>query len=395
MLRISRESSLDDLEDGFQAISDGEPLLQLPYSLKPSAAGIEGGLIQLIITWARRAGQGATLRLHSDRHELPEVSNFLHSPFGLIGASLSRHVQNQTGKPLDRMALLNLGTEYVANMSEGPLEDLRQYSRTSVPLICFDYGTRYRRPIRLYQPDGKTVRDRGHFSNLAANSIASLLDNRQFDASSFASDAGGLLYEVFTNTDEHAVRDAQGRDYRRSIRGILINYRYVEAASMVASAGSSTPLKDYYTGWQTRYPGGQIAQFVELSAFDSGPGLARRWLARNRELVEAIPSGEHLAEEYSAVAECLLKGRTTKGDDNSGNGLFRVMAAAKKIGGFIRIRTGNLSLVRAFDDTGGALVADDLRLMDMHSGSYQPQRMPWAEGTMISVLFPVNRAMSI
>ena len=69
------------------------------------------------------------------------------------------------------------------------------------------------------------------------------------------------------------------------------------------------------------------------------------------------------------------------------------MQGVKRTGGFILIRTGNLALIKAFDNSGSAITPDDLRLLDMQSGTQDVVRRPWSEGTTISVLLPTNRAM--
>jgi len=394
LLRIKREFSLDELEQGLDAIARGETELQLPHTLKTNAAGTELALIQLIITWARTAGSASRLRLHSAGTDEAIQRAFARTVFGLVALNLGQSAVDRSGGELDRFALLTLARDFVVTMAERPVEALREFDKSAMPFVCIDNARNYRRPARLYVPGTDRVRDRADFASLVKSCAQLLPLSRRAELGVILDAAASLLSEAFHNTHDHAQTDYRGDVLRRSVRGFVVGFQYVKLDALAAAGGQSPPLQAYYRAWHPRAPSAQYAQFLELGVFDSGPGLARRWLSADRALAERLPEGIDLAAEYQAVTSCLAKGATTKRNHTSGNGLFRIMQVVKRTGGFIRVRTGNMSLIRCFDEGATPLTPDDLRLVDLTEPSGVPRPRAWAEGTTLSVLLPMNRAMA-
>lgn len=394
LLRIRRDCSLDDTEQGLEAVARGETDLQLPHSLKANAAGAELALVQLIITWARRAGPASRLRLHSASTDEGLQRAFARTLFGLAGLNLAQSVEDRSGDTLDRFALLTLAREFVVTMAERPVTELREFDKSAIPFVCIDNARNYRRPARLYVRGTDRVRDRADFASLVKSCAQLLPLSRRAGLGTILDAAASLLFEAFHNTHDHAQTDFRGDVLRRSIRGLIVGFQYVRLDALGAAGGDSPPLKAYYDAWQPSVPTAQHAQFLELGVFDSGPGLARRWLAAEPDLAERLPEGNDLQIEYSAVTSCLAKGATTKRDNTSGNGLFRIMQVVKRTGGFIRVRTGNMSLIRCFNGDSRQLTPGDLSLVDLTEPTGNPRRRAWAEGTTISVLLPMNRALT-
>ena len=136
------------------------------------------------------------------------------------------------------------------------------------------------------------------------------------------------------------------------------------------------------------------AQFLEISVFDSGSGLAQTWLARHGELANGIIEDQlPLDQEYRAVLKCLSKGGTTSGAETRGFGLFRITNAVKRCGGFIRIRTGRLSRVKAFNEIQEGFDDDDLIFDDAILGGGPKTAQSWSDGTTITIMVPLNRRL--
>lgn len=384
--------TLDDIEEGLALLYAGEREVQLPHSIKSNAAGTETALVQLIITWARTGGEGARLRLYSTPDDNAGQQNFAHTVWGLTALNMAHNVAARSGEELDRFALLTLAREYVIAMAEKPISVLKQFDQKSLPFLCIDNARNYRRPSRLYVPGTDRVRGRSDFVSLVKSCASSLPGTRRIRHSDLEA-SGSLLYEAFQNTHDHAQTSFSGELLRRSVRGLIISFRYVHLNILAKAGGGSVPLSHYFADWRPAIAHAKHAQFLELGIFDSGPGLARRWLSNDHDLAQSIPAGNNLGEEYEAIAACLRKGATTKPGHTSGNGLFRIMQVVKRLGGFIRVRTGNLSLVKPFGDSGTPLEAGDLQLLDTETGTSVVKKRAWVEGTSISVLLPTNRAM--
>jgi hypothetical protein len=88
------------------------------------------------------------------------------------------------------------------------------------------------------------------------------------------------------------------------------------------------------------------AAFLEMTVFDTGPGLVRRWLGKN-------DPGKSLDDidiesEVRVVQQCFEQHATTKDSQVSGHGLSLVLSALKELNAFLRLRTGRVCLVQDF-----------------------------------------------
>ena len=123
--------------------------------------------------------------------------------------------------------------------------------------------------------------------------------------------------------------------------------------------------------------------FFEISVFDTGPGMARRWLEKDYTDFDA-------KKENDAVLECFHKYVTS---DISGlmtlrgQGLSRVIKIIGNIG-FIRVHSGNVLLSRNF-------LSKNLRKKEVEDGliEFNEQRVNRVEGTCVTILYPIIYSM--
>jgi hypothetical protein len=395
MLQIEKSFSLDEFELGLQAVAAGETVLQIPHQLKANAVGSLAALMQLVVTWSRQAGESSRLRLHARAADDPALTNFAHTPFGVVAINMTKAIKLADGRSIERRDALLKARDYVLTMHAGALGKLREFDKSALSIICIDNAVEYRRPVRLYVPGTNQVRSRKDFESLIHGCLETLrpslgLTERRSKIEAIAA----LVHEAFQNTDDHAQTDFNGVRLSRSSRGIIIGFRYVPIEQLLGMAGAHAPLREYFANWRP-LGSSKHAQFVEVSVFDSGPGLAQNWLAKTDRLSGGIIADNvSLDQEYKAVRGCLRKGGTTKTGGTSGNGLFRIMGVAKRSGGFVRIRTGRLSLVKAFDGQGSnRITEDDLVMDDMVTGGLPVGARAWADGTVITAMLPLNRAV--
>lgn len=281
---------------------------------------------------------------------------------------------------------------FVEKMHSGRLSDIRSITKTTIPLFCVDNARRLSRPNRLYNPGSEHVRSRRDFENLfnsASNTI--LPQARKISDQRLISAAASLIYEAFLNTHEHAQTDALGVPYRRSVRGILIGSRYIKRDHLHLSAAGHRPIQDYFRAWRPDHAGAQHGQFVEISIFDSGAGLAQTWLQKKGVIAGGILENEvSIDAEFDAVLGCFRKGGTTKMGETSGNGLFRIMRVVSDNGGFIRVRSGRLSLIHVAGVPDHSSIIDE-GLEDSVVGGRPVLSRPWVDGTVITAMLPLNR----
>jgi hypothetical protein len=393
MLKVKTQFEIKNFEDGLANIYDGKKLLQLPNKVKANAVGGVVSLIQLIITWSRNT-DSATLRLHADNLNDKTMFNFSNTPFGVTALNMAKNIQNRSGEPVSRREALMQARDYVMFMHDGKLEDLRNIKKDMIPILCLDNSVHLQHPGRLYNKTTGNVRERYEFEDLVSASYSTILMTREKMAKrEFIEPIASLLYEAFQNTHEHAQNDVQGNRYSRSTRGVIFGYHSIPVSSLPSMAGEDNQLRMYFKWWQSRCEQARHAQFAEVSIFDSGPGLAKKWLSKNRKILAEIESGSFsIEDEYHAVIECLQKGGTTKKSISRGNGLFRIMQVVKRSGGYIRIRSGRLSLVKAFtDNLDVSLSKQDIEMVDANDGRIPTSARAWAEGTVITAMIPLNR----
>lgn len=87
-------------------------------------------------------------------------------------------------------------------------------------------------------------------------------------------------------------------------------------------------------------------RFVEISIIDSGLGYCGRWVSDHPELGEI--QGLDLAAEYEVFKRCFTFRQTSSGSSTKGHGLPVVMDRLTRLKGFMRVRSGRLSLYRDF-----------------------------------------------
>ena len=127
----------------------------------------------------------------------------------------------------------------------------------------------------------------------------------------------------------------------------------------------------------------QRLRFIEFCVFDSGLGLARRWLDDKWSPSISLPA------EYSACLECLKKHRSSSNRRDKGRGLAEVMTTLASLNGFLKIRSGRLSLYRDFINTPLKTGVTDVELYDFPSCTTVLTELAPVFGTYFQLLIPI------
>jgi len=162
-----------------------------------------------------------------------------------------------------------------------------------------------------------------------------------------------ILAETFKNTHDHARRDVDQSDITPGVRGIFAQYtsmQQIELHTTTAKSETLTPAQRYARYFiQRKVPKGvrlpeapKVDGVLELSVFDSGPGMAAQWLRRS---VIDVP----INEQYEAVMACFAKGQTSTTTQGRGYGLAKVLMRLRDLHGFISVRTNHLHIYRQFE----------------------------------------------
>ena len=162
-----------------------------------------------------------------------------------------------------------------------------------------------------------------------------------------------ILAETFKNTHDHARLDVDQSDITPSVRGIFARYTSIQQVEVLATTTNSetlTPAQRYASYFVPRKVSKgvrlpdtpKVDGVLELSVFDSGPGMAAQWLRRS---VIDVPINEQL----DAVMACFAKGQTSTTTQGRGYGLAKVLMRLRDLHGFIGVRTNQIHVYRQFE----------------------------------------------
>jgi len=412
IFRVQGPQTITDVERELLDVEALRPLqLQVPVYPGKWWFGGEAALIQLLITWGRQR-ENATLVTHIANDEDPagQLKQLVKRPFGLVGTWMARDLTDR-GRSRSLKVEANRASEAIIDLMWRGRRDPRNVDQPSlwgdadddrweapslsavgnrVFLASIDHHPRWRIP-QCYFPTGE-VRYRDDFTSLAEAMAryATIATGGTPITADVRRTLGAILHELFKNTHEWARTDIHGAPLLRSVRGLLAQgHSWAEEEAKEAAKGSSA-LADYLAQPDVQSKDGRW-RFLELSIFDSGIGLARRWLASKRG-GEIKLADIQLDEEYATVQECFLRWNSSTRDGHKGLGLHEVMETLSGLGAFFRVRTGRLSMYRDFlaspytdpGTAGSSLLADWSAHWDSLT-AFAP-----VEGTLYTMLIPVT-----
>ncbi|MFM0100880.1 hypothetical protein PQQ87_35160 [Paraburkholderia nemoris] len=404
-------------------------------AIQTAAAGVtsfcaEAALLQFVITWARRSQSPAVaiflgLDGNAERFEA-NLQKQLGLPYVLAAWVLASQLYDANRSVLKRREAKGYAA-FLDAMDNFEFQDTHETMETRANLVCVQ-GSK-REFIRPFYEQFKTnwrVKPEGDVRVVIQDILAQLAGNWPAKYLREVSDPlAHLVRELVENSDWWSRADHRGVEYDKGVRAVTLRLRDIDDDNLHMFAGGNTHIHSYLLHNLTTHdrvrrdelPSSHVGivrklSFMELTIVDSGPGLARRWLASRPENKQSVDSlaGISLVEEESAVIECFKKWRTTSGNSLRGIGLFSVASLLKKRNGFLRLRTGRLAFLfgtqSAFSDIETQLkkrdlTADYIKLNDGTHVFLQDEKMvfflrPWSqdelgavEGTAYSILLPV------
>lgn len=397
MLTINKDITYADCEKMLNGIvsrkSDFEEL-RLPSKVQFSRMGGAATLLQLIITWARHFEDTGTLVSYANPSKASEnvdavIRRFVSSPYGLCALKMTQNIVYQDRKTSSLAEHDAAADEYLKRIHSGDLESIRH--GPGAFLICAD-ETPFAH-IRSFYRSGDDVsnklKEEEDFSALAENLLMLGIDTKQkakhFSSDDF-SDVGGLLRELILNTHDHATSDLNNVLYSKSVRGSFTAKHQIKRSEIPELSNGLRSLETYLEKRYAPQSGGKMLEAIEISVFDSGPGLAARYLG------SPMDNSISLEQEYDIVRECFLKHRSSKTYSEAGVGLHRTISMLKRRGGFLRIRTGRLSLYRAFSSPDTSpLLDDEIYLLDASSCGGALTALAPVAGALVTVLLPLEK----
>lgn len=345
------------------------------------AVGGEAALIQLLNTWRMVFGQLVLQSYATAADEDVQLERLTRRLYGVVAAlgcdkALRFDDESDLTEKAQTAALRHLEA-LQANLS------IKASRGQSLEVLCVDHlgkGT----PDLLYGPNKNGalgVRPLSHFPDVVDVILSTVLQGayRRVVPPDSAEAISGMLWEIFRNTEDHGRVTLSGDQLERSFRGIQARKHDLSPASLVDIVGDFAPLRDFVERLRPRPSTHQVHLF-ELTVFDSGIGFAQSLTQKSLEAMT-------LAEELSAVQRCFNSG-SRKSIKGHGEGLPHVVRLLDRQKGFLRLRTGRLSL---YADLG----ADDV---DVNTNGLQLQQWKPAgmqqqvkvSGSVLTILFPLG-----
>ena len=379
-MRIPATATISACEDALLALSKLSSTngLQIPTRLKFLTAGGELSWIQLLLTYSQMFPESSSLQTYAKTGNDIQVDRFCRRLYGLVASLVVSKITTNDG-------LTDLTAAYRSNAYKRlkRLQTDEPYEATrgpSVDVVAVDHLSRGL-PTSLYRRnyDGlPELRSRTEFIDLA-NYLVVQTDryHKVPSRSEVVKALGNILFETFKNTDDHAITDVYGNRLPVSVRLFQASILTPTKEILETVATNYAPFRKYFSRWQDYSELRQIP-FLMLSILDSGPGFAQRW-------TRAPTDQLSLTEELDAVRACFTHG-TSKGHSRFGQGLPLVYSLLRRYNGFLRLRTGRLSL---YYDSRSAIANG---YEDINLESWQPAttRLAPAAGALLTVLLPIG-----
>lgn len=389
-IKIPSKISVEILEGILKKISFAPKSvdLLLPISIDYRGFGIVPNLFLVLFTWMRNNDGSIILTINKDDAE--EMKNFACSFYGyMILSTFWRHCdilndKNETIKSQfkDYTSLMHFNIESLS--SDLPKE--------SVMIPCYDhYSNEKGLPHWFYPYDFSFSATPSNLENSIYHIFKKLSINYQGRvnrnlADSF-DDVVKIIWELLKNTDEHAKKDyLQQSKLLPSSRGLFMRIQK-SSKTIFTNNTQHNGLKNYYNS--SLCDNEEHNFILEISVFDSGPGLVKRFLGKNWSNFESVNN------DVDIVRKCLIKGQTsviTSEGKNKGYGLDEVLRLLYLKKGFLKIRTGRVSLYRDMINTPYKITHDpkeiDLRDWETNS-SDEYSEMNYTEGTLITLAYPL------
>jgi len=380
-LAIKSGMSFSDIEQLYDIIENSDTSIDLKLPLKLAYGGTFGigsALIQLIGSWSRSPYSSSLISYPSPSGD-NIFKKILENPNGLIAAYMSHEIIGGQGKIIDRTKLLRHAEERVASMHAGKLDDTLK--GPGVFLACFAGAkNEFLRPF--YQHSSTSgVRGTSDFLHLTESIINSCDHKLKNSMSPYKLlNIAVLIRELFENTNDHATQDDKNREFTwayPNVRGLLARKTTIDSKKGRLDIIKDLALAVTFTRMLTQ-SAKPLLPLVELTVFDFGPGIAKRYLSveqPRRELEDVS-----YEEERVIVKKAFELRSSTKSGSGVGIGLDSVVKSLRKLNACVRLRTGRLCLWQDFgSDT------QELNFVD-----YFPDRaqLAYATGTTFSIIIP-------
>jgi hypothetical protein len=365
-MKLPDPLTVDSLEAAYLGWSrTKEPNLELPISLpSPVPFCVEAPLLQFIASAARKSVEPLKVtfkgldRASASYEDMRNLA--LGNMHALCAWLMSSTVEDEGGVQILKSESQAF-TRYLDAMDAYEFLQTHGTAQTRANLVCVQGAQReFIQPL-YHEVNGKKVVRPYPDIRLFVQDIVSQLAPQWSvkHLREVAEPLAQLVKELMENADWWARTDEKGELYPKGKGFRTLSFRLVDIDEDNAAVfgGSNHHLHHYLQtillergesdGGATSSRGRSMKRntFMELIIVDSGPGLAKRWIASQDDGtnvpndLDAIP----MADEEQAVMKCFEKWATSSRSSSRGIGLFSVADMLREKNGFMRLRTGRLA----------------------------------------------------
>lgn len=374
MILLKSDSSWKSCEETLGVIAHSGSLehLAVPNRVKSAYLGGEVSQAQVISTWAT-ANPDGELRTWAD--DPTKAETLVEGLPGLVAGLLRRRMRTAVGERELDETVYRLALRRLDALHDAPPQRDRGMR---VNVVCADHLGR-KSPRAFYREVG------GGHTPVALAEFEHTVDRileltvppaySEWLSTEHRGVVTDLLYEAFKNTHEHARSDLEGRELPISFRGIAVRHHSFPRENLAQAAAESVPLSGFLNRLEPPRAGNRQIQLLELSVFDCGIGYASH--LRRLPMAELAPD-----DEIAAVHECFAKNVSSKSLSGAGQGLALIDGLLGDNNGFLRLRTGRLSVCRSG--------SGPLDLVDTATGGQPVPRAPVC-GTVLTCVLPMRK----
>lgn len=352
MINFPGKITIEACEETIAHLVNGENAGDLLLPVRTAGyANSFGGLataIQAVNTWARLS---ETRRLQLSQSAVgDEIEDLIKRPHKFAAAMFAKSI-SRTDETEDELKLqINAAAKHaIENQARSQLGQ----QRGGLCWFAFvDHSSKGFDPNFYIAKTGSTPEPRQpeQFKALIQKMISKAMaapGGGRYIAAYDLDALGRIFYELFLNTHEHGSRERKRSVWLKpGVRVIYVQGINLKKSSVLGAVENQPIISDYLSAVEKRFPSERQHRFIEIGIVDSGLGFCDRWMA------DQNPSEDFsqlsIKKEYEIFKKCFNFRQTSTLKDNKGNGLPVVMHRLTKLGGFMRIRSGQLCLFRNF-----------------------------------------------
>ena len=388
-ISIKSDITYFDIEKAYKEIKRHRNIdLYIPVDLAGMQFGIHSEIIQLIITWSRMSTGRLYIHYDSSTSELDDkigkmFNRYLNFVAGCMGYKNGIYLLDQTEI-----------SSKVANIIKEKISFLKlneSWKKGDNSFISAVQHSANPYPSAFYFSNG-SLKSKKEIIELSKNSLVDIVQNYTAKTSISAIEhyeklIGEIIFELIENTHYWAQSDYSNKTYSTGIRGLLLSSHRGDKEALLSNCKDDKMFYDYIS--ELLNDNSKDNVIIEISVFDSGSGLANKWLKENIKTTQK-------EKIYEAIIDCLIKNNTSDNSSNyeRGFGLHNIMTLLGNREGYLKLRTNGMKLFRDFkkEPFNGYIenTRENYKLNDWHKVQKKTIPAYQTEGTMFSIFIPIQ-----